>query len=316
MILQKRLSYKMRMGGWGNWSIKSSNLPILESSKYSTMTQMQLYSNTCMECSELITKRYSTSFSTGIRVFDKRFRAPIYAIYGFVRFADEIVDTFHDHPKPELLQRFRKDTYRAIEERISLNPVLQAFQQTVHRYSIEMELIDAFLDSMEMDLHHNRYEDSLYQKYIYGSAEVVGLMCLRVFVEGDDDMYQRLKEPARSLGSAFQKINFLRDMRSDFDDRGRVYFPGVDFTNFTLEDKIEIEADIKKDFDDALVGIVQLPKGARFGVYLAYVYYTNLFQKIKNAPVHRVTQERIRVPNGKKLYLLFQTALRNSLNIL
>lgn len=280
------------------------------------MTQMQLYNNTCMECSELITKRYSTSFSTGIRVFDRRFRSPIYAIYGFVRFADEIVDTFHDHPKAALLQRFREETYRAIEERISLNPVLQSFQQTVHKYNIEMELIDAFLDSMEMDLHHSNYEDSLYKKYIYGSAEVVGLMCLRVFVEGDNEQYNRLKEPACSLGSAFQKINFLRDMRSDFDDRGRVYFPGVDFQNFTLEDKVQIEADIKKDFDDALVGIVQLPKGARFGVYLAYVYYTNLFQKIKNAPVHRVTQERIRVPNGKKVYLLFQSALRNSLNIL
>lgn len=280
------------------------------------MTQMQLYNQTCMECSQLITNSYSTSFSLGIRMFDKRFRAPIYAVYGFVRFADEIVDTFHDYPKAELLQRFREDTYLAIEERISLNPVLQAFQQTVHQYNIEMELIDAFLDSMEMDLHHSTYEDSLYQKYIYGSAEVVGLMCLRVFVNGDDVLYQKLKEPARSLGSAFQKINFLRDMRSDFDDRGRVYFPGVDFTNFTLEDKIEIEADIKKDFDDALKGIVQLPKGARFGVYLAYVYYTNLFQKIKNSPAHRVTKERIRVRDTKKVFLLFSSALRNSLNML
>jgi len=277
---------------------------------------MQLYSDVCQQCSKLITNRYSTSFSMGIRVFDKRFRNPIYAVYGFVRFADEIVDTFHDYPKAELLQRFREDTYRAIEEKISLNPVLQAFQQTVHEYKIERELIDAFLDSMEMDLHFDRYEDSLYKKYIYGSAEVVGLMCLRVFTEGDDEQYQRLKEPAQSLGSAFQKINFLRDMKSDFDVRGRVYFPGVDFVNFTNEDKQLIEEDIKKDFDDGYRGIVQLPKGARFGVYLAYVYYINLFQKIKHATAARVKQERIRVPNRRKAVLLFSSALRNRLNML
>ncbi len=277
---------------------------------------LELYNKTCLECSKLITNRYSTSFSLGIRVFDKRFRGPIYAIYGFVRFADEIVDTFHDYPKAALLKRFWEDTYQAIDERISLNPVLNAFQETVHQYNIESELIDAFLKSMEMDLHFNTYDPSLYEEYIYGSAEVVGLMCLRVFCEGDDAMYQQLKAPARSLGSAFQKINFLRDMASDFDDRGRVYFPGVDFTNFTAEDKVQIEADIKKDFDDAYKGIIQLPKGVRFGVYLAYVYYTNLFQKIKQAPADRVTSERIRVPDGKKMYLLFSSAVRNSLNLL
>ncbi|MCR9100740.1 MAG: phytoene/squalene synthase family protein [bacterium] len=277
---------------------------------------MELYNKVCRECSKHITNRYSTSFSMGIRVFDKRFRAPIYAVYGFVRFADEIVDTFHDYPKKALLDRFREDTYRAIEERISLNPVLHAFQETVHQYQIERELIDAFLDSMEMDLHFDRYHDSLYKKYIYGSAEVVGLMCLRVFVEGDDEQYQRLKAPACSLGSAFQKINFLRDMKSDFDERGRVYFPGVDYTRFGQQDKLEIEADIKKDFDDAYKGIVQLPEGARFGVYLAYIYYTNLFKKIRSAPADRVTQERIRVPNRRKAVLLFSSALRNSLNLL
>lgn len=276
---------------------------------------MHLYNDTCLECSQLITKRYSTSFSMGIRVFDKHLRAPIYAIYGFVRFADEIVDTFHDFPKAELLERFKQDTYDAIEQRISLNPVLQAFQETVHRYNIERELIDAFLRSMEMDLHHHTYEDSLYHEYIYGSAEVVGLMCLRVFCDGDDNMYERLKAPARSLGAAFQKINFLRDMRSDFDERGRVYFPGVDFTAFTPEDKLAIEADIKKDFDDALEGIVQLPRGARLGVYLAYVYYTNLFKKIRRAPATRVTKERIRVNDGKKIYLLFSSALKHSFNL-
>lgn len=277
---------------------------------------MKLYNKTCLECSQLITTRYSTSFSMGIRVFDRRFRPPIYAIYGFVRFADEIVDTFHEYNKADLLERFRQDTYQAIDEGISLNPVLHAFQETVHEYNIERELIDAFLDSMEMDLHFNTYEDGLYKKYIYGSAEVVGLMCLRVFCEGDDAMYQRLKEPARALGSAFQKINFLRDMASDFDDRGRVYFPGVDFTNFTNEDKREIEEDIKRDFDYGLEGICQLPKGVRFGVYLAYVYYTNLFKKIKSAPATRVKQERIRVPDGRKVALLFSSAVRNSLNML
>ncbi|MCB0595742.1 MAG: squalene/phytoene synthase family protein, partial [Phaeodactylibacter sp.] len=179
---------------------------------------MELFNQVCEECSQHITKRYSTSFSMGIRAFDRRLRAPIYAVYGFVRFADEIVDTFHDFPKAKLLQRFREDTYRAIEEGISLNPVLHAFQATVHKYQIERELIDAFLDSMEMDLHHDRYHDSLYKQYIYGSAEVVGLMCLRVFCEGDEALYQRLKAPACSLGSAFQKVNFLRDMKSDFDE--------------------------------------------------------------------------------------------------
>jgi len=277
---------------------------------------MTLYNKTCQECSQLITNRYSTSFSLGIKVFDKRFRAPIYAVYGFVRFADEIVDTFHDFPKASLLERFRKDTYKAIEERISLNPVLHSFQEVVHKYQIERELIDAFLDSMEMDLFFHRYEDSLYKKYIYGSAEVVGLMCLRVFCEGNTSQYEALKSPAKSLGSAFQKINFLRDMKSDFDERGRVYFPGVDFTKFTNEEKLMIEADIKKDFDDAYKGIIRLPKGARFGVYLAYVYYINLFQKIKNSPVTRVKEERIRVNDRKKIYLLFQSALRNGLNIL
>ncbi len=277
---------------------------------------MDLYSKTCLDCSKLITSAYSTSFSMGIRAFDKRFRAPIYAVYGFVRFADEIVDTFHEYDKPKLLDQFRKSTYQAIEEGISLNPVLQSFQQVVRKYGIDRELIDAFLDSMEMDLHFNTYEDSLYKKYIYGSAEVVGLMCLRVFCEGDKELYDRLKESACALGSAFQKINFLRDMASDFDERGRVYFPGVDFTQFTNEDKAAIEEDIKKDFDAGYAGILQLPKGVRFGVYLAYVYYINLFQKIKNAPANRVIQERIRVPDSRKMVLLFSSAVRNSLNIL
>jgi phytoene/squalene synthetase len=269
-----------------------------------------------MECSQLITNRYSTSFSMGIKVFDKKFRAPIYAIYGFVRFADEIVDTFHDYPKAELLQRFREDTYTAIKERISLNPVLHAFQEVVHQYRIDNELIEAFLKSMAMDLHHSNYEDSLYKEYIYGSAEVVGLMCMKVFCEGNQNVYEKLKNAACALGSAFQKINFLRDMKSDFQERGRVYFPGIDFNNFDNEDKLAIEADIKADFDHAYTGIIQLPKGARFGVYLAYIYYLNLFQKIKNSSALRVKKERIRVNDSRKVYLLFSTAIKSRLNLL
>ena len=277
---------------------------------------LTLFRDVCYECSKLVTHRYSTSFSLGIRVFDKKLRGPIYAIYGFVRFADEIVDTFHDFPKADLLERFKQDTYLAIEEGISLNPILHSFQETVRKYNIDRELIDAFLRSMEMDLYHSTYGDHLYDEYIYGSAEVVGLMCLKVFCGGNQEEYDELVAPARSLGAAFQKINFLRDMKSDFDDRGRVYFPGVDFSSFTEKEKKEIEQDIKKDFDDAYVGVVKLPKGARFGVYLAYIYYTNLFAKIKNAPVTRVVNERIRVPNRRKFYLLFSSALRNSLNLL
>ncbi|MDP4580254.1 MAG: phytoene/squalene synthase family protein [Saprospiraceae bacterium] len=276
---------------------------------------LSLYNQTCLECSSLITRRYSTSFSMGIRVFDKKYRSPIYAIYGFVRFADEIVDTFHDFPKKELLDKFRRDTFEAIESGISLNPVLHSFQNVVNKYNIERELIDAFLDSMEMDLNLNAYEDNLYQKYIYGSAEVVGLMCLRVFVNGDDNMYKHLYASARSLGSAFQKINFLRDIKSDFDERGRVYFPGVDFRSFSLGDKLQIESDIKKDFDDALLGITQLPQGVRFGVYLAYKYYTKLFQKIKSASPTKVKEERIRVKDSRKVVLIFSSAFRLRFNL-
>lgn len=275
-----------------------------------------LYDKTCIECSQLITNRYSTSFSMGIRVFDKKFRDPIYSIYGFVRFADEIVDTFHEFNKSELLQRFREDTYRAIEEGISLNPVLHAFQQVVREYNIDLDLIEAFLKSMEMDLHFHNYEDSLYKEYIYGSAEVVGLMCLKVFCQGDEANYNKLKDTACALGSAFQKINFLRDMKSDFDERGRVYFPGVDFNKFDNEQKAIIEQDIKADFDYAYTGIVQLPKGARFGVYLAYIYYINLFQKIKNSSALLVKKERIRVHDSRKVYLLFSSAIRARLNLL
>ena len=277
---------------------------------------LNLYKQVCRECASLVTRRYSTSFSMGIRVFDKPLRAPIYGIYGFVRFADEIVDTFHHKDKQELFQRFREDTYHALDSGISLNPILQAFQEVAHRYGIGRDLIDPFLDSMEMDLDNTRYDPSLYKTYIYGSAEVVGLMCLRVFVDGDHEEYERLKDSACSLGSAFQKINFLRDIRSDYHERGRVYFPGVDYEAFDNDVKASIEADIKADFDHAYTGIVQLPASARFGVYLAYVYYTKLFQKIKSSPARHVTEQRIRVADHRKVYLLASSAVKHRFNLL
>ena len=276
----------------------------------------QLYNSTSLECSKLVTNRYSTSFSLGIRVFEKKLRNPIYAIYGFVRLADEIVDTFHESDKQVLLERFREDTHRAVEEGISLNPILNAFQLTVNEYSIDKELIDAFLNSMSMDLYNVDYDKEGYEKYIYGSAEVVGLMCLKVFCANDDVRYQTLAPAAKSLGSAFQKINFLRDIKSDFLERGRVYFPGVSYHGFTNDEKKEIEKDIKKDFDDALVGIKMLPNGAKLGVYLAYKYYLNLFAKIKSAPAQKVKEERIRVNDSKKAYLLAKSALKWQLRLI
>ena len=277
---------------------------------------LSLYQHVCRECASLVTRRYSTSFSMGIRVFDRPLRAPIYGIYGFVRFADEIVDTFHHKNKQELFQRFREDTYHALDNGISLNPILQAFQEVANRYQIGRDLIDPFLDSMEMDLDNSRYDASLYKEYIYGSAEVVGLMCLRVFVDGDEEEYERLKPPAQALGAAFQKINFLRDIRSDYHDRGRVYFPGVDYNAFDNDAKATIEADIKADFDFAYTGIVELPTSARFGVYLAYRYYTKLFQKIRSSPAQQVTEIRIRVPDSRKVYLLASSAVKHRFNLL
>ena len=281
------------------------------------MNSFQLYQNSCLECSELITKRYSTSFSLGIRVFDKEFRNPIYSIYGFVRFADEIVDTFHQYDKKELLDDFRKETFKAIVQKISLNPILQAFQQVVNEYEIDHQLITDFLDSMEMDLHKSTYEsEAIYNKYIYGSAEVVGLMCLQVFTKGDNAFYSQLAPYAKSLGAAFQKINFLRDMNSDLEERGRVYFPGIDLTKFDEFTKQEILKDIQLDFDNALEGIRLLPKGARRGVYLAYVYYLNLYKNIRKASVEKIMEERIRVSDKRKAYLLMNTVVRNSMNLL
>ena len=275
-----------------------------------------LYNTTCQECSRLITNRYSTSFSAGIRAFDPSIRAPIYAIYGFVRFADEIVDTFHDYPQATLFYKFKEDTWHAIEERISLNPVLNAFQEVVHAYGIEKGLIVAFLDSMEMDLTPQAYTPEGYKEYIYGSAEVVGLMCLHVFCNGDTTVYINLKKSASRLGAAFQKINFLRDLKSDFEERGRVYFPGVDFAHFTAEDKEKIELDILKDFQEGYIGIVQLPNTSRFGVYLAYVYYFSLFKKIQQTPSYMVQEKRIRINNFEKMMLLVQSSVRMKFNML
>ncbi len=270
-----------------------------------------LYSDTSFECSKLITERYSTSFSLGIRAFDKKYRDPIYAIYGFVRYADEIVDTFHHHNKAELFSSFKQDTYKAIELGISLNPVLHSFQLTINKYKIPHQLIEAFLKSMEMDLDKNKYEQHSYEEYIYGSAEVIGLMCLMIFCEGDIDKYNKLTPFARSLGSAFQKINFLRDIKSDFQERGRVYFPEVEFNSFCETQKKDIEMDIQKDFDHGLEGIKQLPEGARLGVYIAYRYYIELFRKIKNVPASEVASKRIRVGDSRKAFLFFQAFLKN-----
>lgn len=246
----------------------------------------------------------------------KKFHLPIYGIYGFVRLADEIVDTFHAYNKAVLLSEFKDETYRAVDAKISTNPVLQAFQHVVNAYSIERELIEAFLTSMEMDLKMDRHDEGSYDTYIYGSAEVVGLMCLRVFCEGDSARYHQLAPHARSLGKAFQKVNFLRDMKSDFQERGRVYFPGVDFTLFTNEVKKSIEQDIQRDFDHALEGITQLPEGAKMGVYLAYVYYRRLFNKIIQTPATLIQEKRIRVPDNQKLALLVKTYVQHHFSII
>ncbi|RSK33845.1 phytoene/squalene synthase family protein [Hymenobacter metallilatus] len=274
------------------------------------MDHVQLFTDTSRACAKLITKRYSTSFTLGIRTLDRRFHLPVYSVYGFVRWADEIVDTFHAHDKAALFADFKRQTYEALEIGLSLNPVLHAFQDVVRRYGIDREFIDAFLLSMEMDLDDRNYNQSLYEQYIYGSAEVVGLMCLRIFCEGDTALFDHLREPARRLGSAFQKVNFLRDVRSDYEERGRVYFPGVQYERFTDEVKRDIEADIRADFEAGYAGIVQLPRAARLGVYLAYVYYLKLFHKIRQLPATTILGERVRVPNNTKLLLLLGSYFR------
>lgn len=270
-----------------------------------------IFDKVSAQCSKIVTKNYSTSFSLGIRFLDKTHRDPIYAIYGFVRLADEIVDSFHNYDKASLLAKFKRDCYEAIKDGISLNPILNAFQQVVNKYKVKMELIDLFLESMEMDLKQETYTPEKYDRYILGSAQVVGLMCLHVFVNGDAQNYERLKEPAMKLGSAFQKVNFLRDVNADFYLLSRSYFPGVNLSQFSKAEKLAIEEDISTEFDEALKGIRQLPKSARRGVYLAYTYYRELFDKIKKKTATQIMDERVRISNTHKVVLMFGSVLKS-----
>lgn len=276
----------------------------------------KLYNDVSYKCSKLVTTNYSTSFSLGVQLLHKDFRLPIHSIYGFVRFADEIVDTFHTSNKKELLQKFKEDTHSAIKDKISLNPILHSFQLTINKYEIDIELIDTFLKSMEMDLAKTDHSKESYDTYILGSAEVVGLMCLKIFVEGNESEYQKLKNDAMKLGSAFQKINFLRDLKADYHTLGRAYFPNFELSKFNSKTKAEIEFDINKDFEAGYNGIKQLPKKARLGVYLAYIYYYALFKKIKNTSAENVMNTRIRVPDYKKYYLLITSLLKHRLNLI
>ncbi len=274
-----------------------------------------LFDDLSVKCSKLTTSAYSTSFSLGIYFLHNRLRNPIYSIYGFVRFADEIVDSFHGYNKKYLLEKFKMDTYEAIENRISLNPILNSFQQAVHSYNIDVALIDTFLLSMEMDLEKQNYSKEKYEQYILGSAEVVGLMCLHVFTEGNKTMYNELEPFAMKLGAAFQKVNFLRDIKADYETLERSYFPNVDIRKFTTQAKCQIENEIENDFKDALVGIKKLPPSSKGGVYLAYVYYKSLFNKIKSIPAGRVLTERIRISNGRKLRLMLNSMFYYKMNL-
>ena len=275
---------------------------------------IDLYHKISVDTSKNVTQLYSTSFSMGIKLLDKTIHDAIFSIYGFVRLADEIVDTFHDYPKAEMLKEFKEETYKALDRKISVNPILHAFQMVVNKYSIDKDLIDKFLLSMEQDLNDIEYSSKIYKDYIVGSAEVVGLMCLKVFVNGDNDLYFKLEEPARRLGSAFQKINFLRDVKADYKELGRTYFPGVDLEKFTTNEKLKIEEDIQDDFESALEGIVKLPSSSRLGVYVAYRYYFSLFKKIKKVSSDRLMEERIRVPTSKKLFITFESMFQNQFN--
>ena len=273
-----------------------------------------LFDNLSIEVSKTITQTYSTSFSLGIYFLNHRLRSAIYSIYGFVRVADEIVDSFEGYDKKKLLSTFKEQTYEAIEARISVNPILNSFQHAVHQYHIHPELIERFLQSMEMDLEKMDYTQEKYQDYILGSAEVVGLMCLNVFTEGDIKMYEELKPYAMKLGAAFQKVNFLRDMKDDYLVLGRTYFPGVDMTEFNGEAKKQIEQEIEQDFKIALLGIKKLPASSKGGVYLAYVYYISLFNKIKKLPAHQILTKRVRINNGKKMSLMLNSLLQHKMN--
>jgi 15-cis-phytoene synthase len=274
-----------------------------------------LFDELSQECSRITTKKYSTSFSMGILFLHKRMRAPIYAIYGFVRLADEIVDSFHGYNKKQLLDHFRNETYMAIENRVSLNPILNSFQEVVHRYEISSDLINSFLLSMEMDLEKKQYDAAEYKKYIYGSAEAVGLMCLYVFTEKNGKLYESLKPFAIKLGAAFQKVNFLRDVKADNLLLGRTYFPDVDLTKFSIDDKIKIEREIELDFHEALKGILQLPPSSRSGVFLAFYYYNMLFKKIKQLSPQKIMQQRIRIPDYEKVFLIFKSNLKLQMHL-
>ena len=276
---------------------------------------MDLYTRNSLELSRLTTKNYSTSFSLGVSLLEKAFRLPIYAVYGFVRVADEIVDTFHDQDKATQLAEFRKDTFRAIENRMSTNPILHSFQWVVNAYRIDHHLIEAFLDSMAMDLDKQEYSPEEFAKYVYGSAEVVGLMCLRVFYKDQDEAYNALIQPARKLGEAFQMINFLRDINSDYEERGRFYFPGVDMDNFDNESKRLIEEDIKKDFDEAYVGVRQLNDVSRLGVLVSYTYYLKLFEKIRKTDASNIFKKRYRISNSRKIWILVRCSIAVKLGL-
>jgi len=265
-----------------------------------------------LKTSELTTKTYSTSFSLGIKMLSKKFHEPIYSIYGFVRFADEIVDGFHDYDKKKLLIQFEKNCFDSIKDGISMNPILNSFQWVVNKYNIDHKLIKQFIYSMKMDLDSEKnYDQKEYEKYILGSAEVVGLMCLKVFVDGDDKIYKKLSYSAQKLGSAFQKINFLRDIKDDYNELGRTYFPNINLSNFNSKEKKEIESDIQKDFDDGYLGIKLLPPDARLGVYLAYIYYLKLFEKIKKLKPEIILKKRVRISNTKKFILMISSIIKN-----
>ena len=262
------------------------------------------------DCSEITTKAYSTSFSLGIKILDKRLHNPIYGIYGFVRFADEIVDSFHNYNKKELFNKYKSDTYLGINNKISLNPIINSFQEVVNKFKIDHSLIESFLNSMEMDLEDQNYDENTYKKYIVGSAEVVGLMCLTIFVNGDINKYNKLKPYAMKLGSAFQKINFLRDINDDYKKLGRTYFPEINIENFSKSDKLKIENEIENEFIEGLKGIRMLPNTSKGGVYLAYKYYYNLFKKIKKIPAHQILEKRTRISNFRKFIILVLSMIK------
>lgn len=277
---------------------------------------MHLFHSVSERCSRDTAEQYSTSFYSAIKLLHRDLRQPVFNIYGFVRFADEIVDTFHEFDKAALLNQFKQETYAAIQRRLSLNPILNSFQKTVHQYRIDHALIESFFASMEMDLANTVYNNDGYQQYIYGSAEVVGLMCLHIFCEGNADKYEKLKPAAQSLGAAFQKVNFLRDVKADYNGLNRMYFPGCDFKNFTETEKRKIEADIQHDFNNAFSGILHLPIKARFGVYVAHKYYLSLFRKIRKVKPARILEERIRIPNYSKALIILRAGVKNQLKLI